>query len=69
VFADQSAVPATCGKSVPPLLREGQDCGMVDKQWFAVRTIVANNENRSWGSTNLDPGQITTKSASPSGAP
>ncbi len=31
---------------------------MADKQWFAVRTIVANNEKRPWGPTNLDPGQI-----------
>ena len=45
-------------KSVRPSLRGGQDCGMADKQWFAVRTIVANNEKRPWGPTNLDPGQI-----------
>jgi hypothetical protein len=31
---------------------------MGDKQWFAVRTIVANNESRPWGPVNLDPGQI-----------
>lgn len=31
---------------------------MADKQWFAVRTIIANNENRPYGPTDLCPGQI-----------
>jgi hypothetical protein len=51
------------GKSVRRSLRRGPDCWMADKQWFAVRTIVANNENRPWGPTNLDPGQIDLRGA------
>ncbi|HMM94843.1 hypothetical protein [Phycicoccus sp.] len=31
---------------------------MVDETWFAVRTLVANNEERPWGPHHLPPGQI-----------
>ena len=31
---------------------------MAEQQWFAVRTIVADNENQPWGPRDLDPGQI-----------
>jgi hypothetical protein len=31
---------------------------MADKQWFAVRTIVANNENQPWGPRDLQPGEV-----------
>ena len=31
---------------------------MPNDVWFAVRTVVANNENRPWGPHDLKPGQI-----------
>lgn len=31
---------------------------MPEDVWFAVRTVVANNENRPWGPRDLEPGQI-----------
>jgi len=31
---------------------------MSDKQWFAVRTVVAINENRPWGPRDLNPGEV-----------
>jgi hypothetical protein len=49
---------ANSGKSVRRPFQGGQDGSMADNQWFAVRTIIANNENRPWGPRNLDPGQI-----------
>ena len=31
---------------------------MSDATWFAVRTVVANNEEMPWGPHDLQPGQI-----------
>ena len=31
---------------------------MSDAAWFAVRTFVANNEEKPWGPHDLQPGQI-----------
>jgi hypothetical protein len=35
------------------------DHGVVaNDPWFAVRTVIANNENQPWGPTDLEPGDI-----------
>jgi hypothetical protein len=31
---------------------------MPDKQWFAVRTVVMEDQNRPWGPHDLQPGQF-----------
>jgi hypothetical protein len=35
-----------------------EDYDMAEQQWFAARTIVANNEDQPWGPRDLDPGEI-----------
>lgn len=31
---------------------------MTDATWFAVRTFVANNQEKQWGPDDLEPGQV-----------
>lgn len=31
---------------------------MPARQWFAVRTLIANSTNQPWGPTDLGPGQV-----------